>query len=295
MDTLNPHAVPADEIRFSEVLDVLRRARWIAIPFIVAATLGGLAVALILPKLYTATTVLSPVANTTTGQFGAGLSSLMSSFGGLASLAGLSVSSDSKRAESLAVLQSEALTERYIEENRLLPVLFYKKWDAAAKRWTETDPEKIPTLWKANEYFKKKIRTVTSESKTGIVTLEITWKDPDAAAKWANDLVKMTNEYLRAKAIAESERNIAYLNGEAAKTDVVQVKQAIYTILQTEISKQMLARGSEEYALKVLDPARSPERPSSLPRKLWVALGLFGSTALCVLFAFFSVAWRRNP
>ncbi len=296
MDTVNPHMAPADEIRLTEVLEVLRRAKWVVGSCIVIATLGGLALALILPKEYTATTVLSPVASTSSsGQFGSGLSSLVSQFGGLASLAGLSVSGDTKRAESLAVLQSEALTERYIAQNHLLQVLYEKQWDASAKRWKVTDPKKMPTVWKANQYFKKKIRKITTETKTGIVTMDITWTDPDAAAKWANDLVRMTNSYLRGRAIEESERNITYLNGEAAKTDVVQVKQAIYAILQTEVNKQMLARGSEEYALKVLDPAVPPERASSLPRSLWVILGLFGSASLCALFAFFRVAWRRGP
>jgi uncharacterized protein involved in exopolysaccharide biosynthesis len=295
MDTVNPNVIPTDEIRLSEVINLLRRNRWICAAFIGVATVAAIALALILPKQYTATTVLSPVASSSNGQFGGGLSSLISQFGGLASLAGLSVSGDSKRAESLAVLQSEALTERYIQENQLLPVLYDKQWDASAQRWTETDPKKIPTLWKANQLFKKGIRTVTSDSKTGIVTLEIKWKDPKAAAKWANDLVKITNAYLRARAIEESERNIAYLNGEAAKTDVVQAKQAIYAILQTEISKEMLARGSDEYALKVLDPAVTPERPSSLSRTLMVLLGFFSSVALCVLIAFFRVAWSRGP
>jgi uncharacterized protein involved in exopolysaccharide biosynthesis len=295
MDTVNPHAIPADEIRLSEVIELLQRGKWISGTFVLVVTIATALLALATPKQYTAVTVLSPVSNNSNGQFGGGLSSLISQFGGLASLAGLSVSGDTKRAESLAVLQSEALTERYIQQNQLLPVLYDKQWDASAKRWNETDPKKIPTLWKANQLFKKKIRTVTSESKTGIVTLEIEWKDPAAAAKWANDLVKMTNSYLRAKAIEESERNIAYLNGEAAKTDVVQVKQAIYAILQTEINKQMLARGSDEYALKVLDPAVPPEKPSSMPRSLMVALAFLGSIALCVLVAFFRVAWSRSP
>jgi len=294
MDTVNPHTIAADHLRLTEVLEVLRRARWLAGSFILLATAAGLFLGLTLPKQYNAITVLSPVSNTSNGQFGSGLSSLISQFGGLASLAGLSASGDSKRAESLAVLQDEAPTEKYIAQNRLLPVLFDKQWNASTQRWKNTDPDKVPTLWKANQYFEKQIRSVTSDSKTGIVTLNIKWKDPHAAAKWANDLVRMTNEYLRAKAIAESERNVAYLNGEAAKTDVVQVKQAIYAILQTEINKEMLARGSEEYALKVLDPAVPPERPSSLPLMAWVAIGLFGSVVFCVVLAVFRVAFGQS-
>jgi uncharacterized protein involved in exopolysaccharide biosynthesis len=292
MDAANLHAI-TDEIQLAELFQLLRRARWIVASFVLLSTLAGVALALTLTKKYTATTVLSPVSNSSSGSLG-GLGSVMSQFGGLASLAGLSLSGDTKRAETLAVLESEALTEKYIQDNNLLPILYAKQWDAGAKRWKVTDPKKMPTLWKANQYFKSKIRTVSSEGKTGIVTLTITWKDPIAAAKWANDLVRLTNEYLRAKAITESERNIAYLNEQAAKTDVVQVKQAIYTILQTEINKEMLARGSDEYALKVLDPAVPPEKPSSLAPVLWVFIGFFGSLGFCLLIAFIRLAWGRG-
>jgi hypothetical protein len=47
---------------------------------------------------------------------------------------------------------------------------------------------------------------------------------------WANELVRMTNDYLRDQAIQESERNIAYLNDQASKTDAVGAKQAIYAL-----------------------------------------------------------------
>jgi len=52
-----------------------------------------------------------------------------------------------------------------------------------------------------------------TDPKTGLVTLSITWNDPNIAAKWANGLVRMANDYLRDQAIEESERNIAYLDG----------------------------------------------------------------------------------
>jgi uncharacterized protein involved in exopolysaccharide biosynthesis len=148
-------------------------------------------------------------------------------------------------------------------------------------------------LWKGNEYFKKKVRSIVTDSKTGLVTLTIAWKDPRIAANWANGLVALTNDYLRKKAIEESERNIAYLNAQANKTDVVAVKQAIYTILQTEINKEMLARGSDEYAFKILDPAVAPEKPSTPTLAFMVVLAVFGSLALSVLIAFIRVAWLK--
>lgn len=181
------------------------------------------------------------------------------------------------------MLQSEALTESYIQKNDLLPVLYPKKWDPVGKKWKTSDPVEMPTLWKANRYFKNKIREVANNNKTNLVTLTITWYDPQVAAKWANDLVRMANDSLRDKEIAESERNIAYLNEEAVKTDVVGIRQAIYTLMQSEINKVMIARGSEEFALKVVDPAFAPELPSSPNLLLWAIGGFFGGCFFSML------------
>jgi uncharacterized protein involved in exopolysaccharide biosynthesis len=281
------------DVTLAEVVEVLRRNRWLAIAFIMVATIGtGLLVGL-LPKTYTAKTVISPVSNTPSlGSLGA-LGALGSEFGGLASLAGLSMSGDSKKWESVAVLESEDLTEKYIQENKLLPVLYEHDWDPRRMTWRTSDPKKVPTLWKANRLFASSIRTVAMDNKTGLVTVSIAWHDPQLAAKWANDLVSRTNEYLRNKAIAEAERNIAYLNDQAAKTTIVEAKQAIYTILQTELNKAMLARGNEQYAFRVLDPARAPERASSLGRAAAAAIALIASLVITVLAAFLRISWKK--
>jgi uncharacterized protein involved in exopolysaccharide biosynthesis len=281
-----------DEITLRDLFEVLWRDKWLILWMTLAITLVVGVAAWLIPKSYRAQVVLSPVSDVAgAGGLGGTLGSLASQFGGLASLAGISISGDSKRAESVAVLQSEALTTKYIRDNDLLPVLYQKKWNAATKSWNENNTRKIPTLWKANLYFKKKVRSISTDAKTGLVTLSITWKDPQTAAKWANDLVEMTNDYLRSKAIEESERNIAYLNDQAAKTNVVEAKQAIYKILQNEINKVMLARGSMEYAFRILDPAVAPDNPHSPQKLIWLLAGMFGGFCISV----FVVLLRRSP
>ncbi len=293
MDMQHIPPVEQPELRLAELLTLLKRRRWRILVFAAVGTLLAGGLGLLVQKSYKATIVISPASSPQAAGPGMGMSALLSQFGGLASLAGLTPGGDTKHAESLAVLQSELLTEKYIQENDLLPVLFPKAWDSANRRWRATDPEYIPTLWEGNRYFKKEVRTVLTDSKTGIVTLTISWRDPKVAAKWANDLVAIANGYLRKKAIDESERNIRYLNEQAARTDVVAVKQAIYAILQSEINKEMLARGNEEYAFKILDPARAPERPSTPPVWFMMVAAFVGSLVLSTLIGFVYVCWIR--
>lgn len=235
---------------------------------IIAGIIGWL-----LPRQYEAQVLVVPVVNNSPeDQLGA-LGGLASQFGGLASLAGINIEGSTKKAEYVAVLQSQALTQKYVADNDLLPILYAKKWDPAHNRWKVTNPKKIPTLWQANLLFKNHIRTVATDQKTGLVTLTITWTNPQLAATWANGMVAMANDYLRDQAIAESERDIAYLTDQGAKNGQIGLKESIYAIMQTELNKAMFARGNKEFAFNVIDPAFVPERPSSLGGEAWAVIG----------------------
>lgn len=272
---------PRQEMKLGEVFGVLWRAKFLIILLTLSTTLLATAAALLIPRKYQVTVVTLPSYDDASGKSLGGAASAMLSQVGLGSLAGFGGASGSRKVEALALLQSEALTRRFVEQNNLLPVLFANKWDAEHGRWKTNDPDKIPTLWKANQYFNQ-IRTVEENKATGLVTLRIKWRDPHQAAQWANDLIAMVNEYLRNKSIQESERNIAYLNDQASKTGVVEVQRAIYSLLEGEIKKVMLARGSDEYALRVVDPAMPPDKPSFPQPEIWIPLGF-------VLGLFFSM------
>jgi len=202
---------------------------------------------------------------------------------------GLSANSGSGMKEvSIATLQSELLIDKYIRENDLLPILYSKDWDQAEKKW-KVSGSKVPTVWLGGQYFMRDVLKVVENAKTGLVTLTISWSDPKLAAQWANGLVAMTNEYLRSKAVAESDRNIRFLGGEIAKTNVVVLQQSLYSLMEQEIEKQMLALGNDEYALKVVDPAVEPERPWAPKPLLWGVsgffIGLFFSLAIVIALA----------
>jgi uncharacterized protein involved in exopolysaccharide biosynthesis len=126
------------------------------------------------------------------------------------------------------------------------------------------------------------------------VTLTITWTDPKVAAQWANGLAELTNNYLRQKAISESERNIAYLNDQLAKTSVVALRDSIYSLMESEIKKQMLARGTNEYALKVIDPAVPPEKPTSPKAMLWILMAFCAGLLFSSAYVFVRVILRSE-
>ncbi|MEJ1963928.1 MAG: Wzz/FepE/Etk N-terminal domain-containing protein [Gammaproteobacteria bacterium] len=271
------------EIGVREFIIIAWQSRWLIVAITLLGVLLGLGSTFVLTKKYTATVLLSPVSNQSSSGLGA-LGGALSQLGGVASLAGLSLgSSNSARSEAIATLQSEALTTQYIQDNGLLPVLFSDKWDAAHSRWA-TKTGKAPSLWLGNALFESRVRSVTENAKSGLVSLTITWSDPKMAAAWANGLVQLTNNYMRNKAIEESRRNIAYLNEQAGRATIVELRSAIFTLMESEIKKEMMARGSSEYALKVIDPA-VPSEVASFPRLLLMVAGGFLIGAILGLLA----------
>jgi uncharacterized protein involved in exopolysaccharide biosynthesis len=286
-----PQVAP-DEITFREFLEDLKRAKLTLLVLMGVLTLAGILLGLTSPKQYQATTILMPALPSGEGAGLGGLAQLASEYGGLASMAGLSLPGSSARDEAIAVLQSELLTQSYIEQNHLLPVLYASKWDSAKGGWKIQDPKKIPTLWLANRYFKNKIRTVVDDRKTGTIDLTIKWKNPQQAANWANGLVQLANSYLRNKAIGEAERNIQYLNGMVSKTSVVQEQQVIYALMEQQIEKEMIARDRADYALKVVDPAYPPDKPSSAGPILMGLLGFTLGLFLGIVVVFIQRALR---
>lgn len=276
------------ETGLREFFEIVWRDKWIVIGITAMFAVSTAVAAMLTPRKWTATVILAVVSNKG-GGLGGGV---LSSIGGLA-LPGL-LGRDSEKSESLAVLQSDILTTRYIREHNLLPVLYPKLWDPVAKQWRVRKPSEVPTLWRATQKFKDDVRNVNESTKTGLVTMTITWDDPQLAAKWANDLVELTNDAMRERAIADTERNIAYLTEQAAKTDVSQVRTAVYAILESEIRHAMIARGTQEYALRVLDPAVAPEVPSSPRRTVWVIVGIFTGMLMSLLVVFLREAWLRG-
>ena len=250
-----PDSAPEDEIDLLELLALFWRRKW----FIVAVTslfaAGGVAYALLAQEWWRAEVVMTQVDSK---QVSGGLAQL----GGLASLAGINIGAGGGSQNAVAVLKSKDFAREFIEEKNLLPVLMAEKLDV-----------KPPVdIRDAVDYFDKDVRAIGEDKKSGLITLSVTWTDPSLATEWANELVKRANQRLRAQALQESERNIKYLQGEIAATNVTAVQQAIGKVIESEMQKLLLARGSEEFAFKVIDKAVEPKKRAK-PQRAMIAIG----------------------
>jgi uncharacterized protein involved in exopolysaccharide biosynthesis len=267
-------ATSKGEIDLVRLWNILWRSRWLIVIITLAFALGSFVYTLLAQRMYTASVVLSPVKEEPLG-------ALTGQLGGLASLAGLG-SRSSGSVEAVAVLKSRDFARSFIEDQALLPVLFPDAWDASAGRWKVARP---PEPAQAARYFVARVRQVDEDSKTGLVTLSIEWRDPELAAGWANMLAVRLNDRMRQRALAEAEANVKYLRHEFESTSIVTLQQSISGLLEKEMQKLMLARGNAEFSFRVIDRAEVPTAASKPRRTLILVL----ATAFGAMLAVFVV------
>ena len=252
--------------------------------FALAATV---ALAFALTPKYRAEVVVEPADSSS------GLGDL-GQLGGLASLAGINLGgAGGKKSDSaLEYLRSRAFTAGFIERHALMPQLFANRWDAARNQWR--DPGDAPTIAEGVSKFSKRIRQISEDRRTGIVTVAIIWRDRAAAAQWANLLISEADKALRERAIAEQGRSIEYLKSEAAQTPTVEIGNAISKLMETELKNAMLARTRDAYAFKVIDPAVAPDaKDRDSPNKPLIIV--FGAGLGLVVGVIVAAMRQRRP
>jgi uncharacterized protein involved in exopolysaccharide biosynthesis len=203
---------------------------------------------------------------------------LSSELGGLAALAGISVGGQDKNRElALAALKSRAVIQRMIEEENLLPILYPDAWDATNKRWRTANP---PTPWKAYERFTSRILNSSVDKKSGILTISMEWRDPALTVAWINSLIVRVNSFVNEATIREAEQNLKFLDQQTKTSSVVELQKTIFSMMEGEIKRLMIARNPETAPLRVVDPPVLPEQSVRPKRMLIVVLGILAGGLL---------------
>jgi uncharacterized protein involved in exopolysaccharide biosynthesis len=243
--------------------------------------------------------LLAPVENSP-----GALSSLIKQYGGLASLAGISLpgaGDDSKAALAKELMTSRAFVSDFIERRQLLPTLMATdSWDSQTGElrydpdlydiktdtWVrDVDPpfRPKPSMLEAHEEFLE-LLDISENRETGYLTVRIEHQSPLVAQQWVTWLVDDINTEVKNQDVAEAERSIEYLRVQIANTSLSDLQTMFFELIQSQTETIMLAQVRPEYVFKTIDPAVVPDEESKPKRALICILGtLFG--------AFVGIAW----
>jgi len=286
-----------DEIDLRELFNVL----WVNKLFLAAWTglflLISIIYSLTLTNIYTAQTLLAPSSS-------GDMSSNLSQYAGLASMAGISLpgssSGMSDKDLALSLLKSKGLLQRLIDKHDILPNLIAAyDWDLTSNSvsydsdlydgiknvWVRDvkPPYKlIPSTQEAYEFFDKAI-AISEDKNTGIISLEVDHLSPEIAYQWSLLLIQEVNEYVADMRIKEAQLSIDYLNDQITITPYPELRALFYELIQQHTQSMMLAKVRPEYALTTLDLPLIPEIKSSPNRALICFLGTLLGGMLSIL------------
>ena len=282
----NPQSVNHDdEIDLLELLKVLWDSKLEILATTAVAAFISVIYALSQPNIYQAEALLAPSGDEGPG----GISRLAGQFGGLASLAGVSLKDEgvNKSELGLEVLESRKFVREFVERHKILPQLMAVDYwdpetrelkldadiyDVKSKAWLDKDgPPSNHSIYKTF------IESLVLEVETGSKFVRIGFKhrSPDIAAEWTGLVVKDLNDALRRQDINEAESSIAYLRKQIASSPLADLRNLFYELIQSQTETMMLANVREEYVFKTIDPAIVPENKSEPKRALICILGTF--------------------
>lgn len=232
--------------------------------------------------------------------------------GGVGSLIGVGGKTSPATAFTLSILESRDFAATFFKKHDVMPILVPKYWDEKSSKWKPVESSALgkvknfflgeePLFIKDNEEIIAElaykefndIMSIDINKDTQIITLNIDWKNPIEASKWANQLLNLLNETMRERTISQSNKRVTYLQVEIEKSKVASVKKILSFLLENELKTKMVANVQEDFSFTIIDQAYPASRPFR-PRKIVIlVLCLIGGFLMGSLYFMSTVYIQR--
>lgn len=267
--------------------------------------------------IYRATAVITPIGPEGSGS--GSLSILSQQFGGIP---GISLPASASTTEIVNLLNSNMLREKMVDKYNLLSVLFYESWDEEKGEWKKGEEggfslnpsrwivgvlrgilngkkaaavnapsmndgnDGAPSMWDGIRTLQD-IIAVNNDVKNNTITVSVDYYDPEMAAKMVEYLLATLTEHMSSEAKKGANTKRSYLEGQLRSTADPLIRQKIYTLISQQIEAAMMSELKEEFAFRVIDPPKAPDRRIKPKRSTMVMMGFFISLFAGVFLAFF--------
>jgi uncharacterized protein involved in exopolysaccharide biosynthesis len=302
--------VEEDEINLLDYWRVIQKRRKMIAWIVGVMVVTTLITSLFMTNIYQAKVVITPITAKDNGGGGA-ISVLAQQLGGVP---GIVLPGGSSSAEIINLLKSNILREKIIERYQLLPVLFYEQWDTEKKDWkrgsglslnpltyvgklakaiTPTDQKSgrqkdgdVPDVWDGLRTLDSIVK-INQNIKENVITITIDYYDPELAAKMIEYFLATLTDHMSGEAKRVATINRQYLEEQLGKTADPLIKQKIYNLIAQQVETSMMAEVKENFAFKVIDPPRAPDKKIKPKRSQMVLLSFFVAIFIGVFSAFF--------
>lgn len=297
-----------EEINLKEFLSILWKNKNLIISSTILSLLLVMIICFALPNIYHSKAILNPVTEESSL-----LSQNLKNYAGLASLAGINLSNQSSESNSVKAL--EKLNSLSFFSEKILPNIFLpdlmaiKSWNSKnnkisynrdynedTQKWVRSfrfPQSQIPSAQESFELFKEQL-TVSQEQSTGFITIGIKHQSPYIAHAWTKLIIEELNLYFREKDKQEAQAAMDYLYTQIAKTNFVEVKEAIAEIMSRKTQQLALIEVSDFYVFDYIDPPVVMEEHSEPRRIIYSLIGSFLGFLFAVIFVLFKHFLNRG-
>ncbi len=234
------------------------------------------------------------------------ISSAISQYSGLASMAGISVPSsgaDSKADIVIATIKSRDFFKHLLSfENMLQEILaadgfipktgktIYdpKLFDEKNNKWIRPPDDfksTKPSYLEAHKEYIDNILSISQDKKSGFIYISAEHPSPIFANKLLTIIIYEINKTMRTKELTNSDAAINYLTSLSSSTTISDIKQSINQILENQIQTKMLATVNEDYIISIVDSPFVPEKKSKPSRSSIVIFGTLMGFIISILIA----------
>ncbi len=223
-----------------------------------------------------------------------GMSSLVSQYAGIASLAGISIPSagESKSSYIIETIKSKEFLKHLlkfddIKINLVAAKSFDKNtkqiiydssiYNKELKKWTRKAPnqrQRIPSYLEVYEDFYINNINVSQDKLSGFISITFNHISPYFAKDIIDLIIREVNSVIRNKDMNQSKRSLDYLELRLRETSNKDILDSINALISTQLKVQVLSNTKESYALSSIDMPYIPELKAGPNRIYFLVIGL---------------------
>jgi len=286
MEEQRPPASEDEPIDLGKHVAAVWARRWTIAGVSLAAGIATLLFMFTKPNMYSAQATIAPALNEGMSQ---------ANRAAFFSMMGFPAGETAGALDLEALLKSDDLAVRVFGRHEFWPVLYPKTYDPATKRFRsgrsflgglfgggkKADPE-VPGEWDAIRAARGGL-TVSLNRRTGTITVAFESRSPEGSAEIVRAFLEEAKNRLQEEALERARKNKKFIEEQIARTVDALTRERLYTLYGYETEREMLAHNREQFAFRVIDPPRVPDRKSRPARGRAAVLATLLAAAVCSL------------
>jgi hypothetical protein len=270
-----------NELDLIKLWKVFLRYKLLNIIVIVITTFGSVYYALSVPDVYEVKVVMLPVEKD--NETGIGINDIAKKITGINLNNPAFINVNNASGEAIAILRTRSFLLNYIKEKKLKYILFADRWNAEKELWLDQEPSDNDAFDLFNEMI-----VISIDGSSGVVNpiyLYLRWEGPaptviNKIADIANELADTINLNAKNNVIKGAKKNILFLEKELNNTSLLNLKTVIFSMIETQLHKVMLANTKDDFVFKIIDYAFNPSDKKPKHTLIIIFIGFISGVVL---------------